>query len=529
MTMNLSHPRTRNLTLALQFASSLSLSFAFIIAASTRAAPLHSTRSFDKGINTEIELAPSQAHNGSRSFQGQAQIDVVTVLMLLGEATVWKLIWGRFRSNRSHWPQWIFAISPGWTPLAASLFAAMNGSLGPPNLIFDRSSEGTLSTGLTLTNLNSGATHDARNTILQNIWHTWCRGPRKQKQERTDARETLFDVTREVGVVDVNLDSLCIKDPKSVWLHIICLTVQLTTSFVLGLTGHSYETLVILLIALAGQILLLLAITPRPQAWHKITRGHRPSAAILHHEHDSMGALIIRRATLNGRAISLEEYCWDSTSTYSMIDNVKLTAAGVSFLLFVTQIILVGWMSTQSRIYYLVLGGLGLLSNIIEAASQPDWMRTFRAAFTGSPHCAPLKGSLMCTIAILVAGQFPAARDTATHLYPDNARFKESWNDLKRILDGIICAECRKAIRISPSPGNSHVCAQQQAGGDSTCAFVLSLVARTLESKQLRDGVATVSHLLQSVSGGDGSPFIDTGQEPVPGQKRHVWQNADID
>ena len=94
-------------------------------------------------------------------------------------------------------------------------------------------------------------------------------------------------------------------------------------------------------------------------------------------------------------------------------------------------------MSTQSRVYYLILEDLKLSSNIIEAASQPDWMRIFRAS-------------------------------------------------------------------------------------------VLSSIARTLESKQLRDGVAAVSHLLRSVSGGDCSPSVNTGQEPVPGEKRHVWQIAEI-
>ena len=64
-------------------------------------------------------------------------------------------------------------------------------------------------------------------------------------------------------MVDVNLDALCIRDPKSVWLHAICLTIQLIISFVLGLTGNSYETIVMLLIALVGQILLLLAIILR--------------------------------------------------------------------------------------------------------------------------------------------------------------------------------------------------------------------------------------------------------------------------
>src|SRR6266498_3554245 len=64
-------------------------------------------------------------------FQNRSQVDAVSVLVLLGEATVWKAIWGRFRSRRAHWRHWVFAISPGWTPLAASLFANMSGHLGP--------------------------------------------------------------------------------------------------------------------------------------------------------------------------------------------------------------------------------------------------------------------------------------------------------------------------------------------------------------------------------------------------------------
>ena len=53
-------------------------------------------------------------------FEGKAQVDVVTVLMLLGEAAIWKVIWGRFRSRRVHWKIWLFAVSPGgrlWQPL----------------------------------------------------------------------------------------------------------------------------------------------------------------------------------------------------------------------------------------------------------------------------------------------------------------------------------------------------------------------------------------------------------------------------
>ena len=95
--------------------------------------------------------------------------------------TMWKTIWGRFRSRCSDWRQWAFAICPDWTPLAASLFANMNDLIGPPNLVFDRLPEGSLSPSSVLTHLNSGATHSAQNIVLQNMWHIymWYHGPRK--------------------------------------------------------------------------------------------------------------------------------------------------------------------------------------------------------------------------------------------------------------------------------------------------------------------------------------------------------------
>ena len=481
--------------------------------------------------------APDPGQSASYSlFQGQAQVDAVTVLMLLGEATIWKTIWGRFRSRRSYWRQWAFAISPGWTPLAASLFAAMNGSIGPPNLVFDRPPEGSLSPGLVLTNLNSGATHSAQNTVLQNIWHTWCRGPRKQKKEGSDTDPPPFDVTREVGVVDVNLNTLQLGDPKSEWLHIGCLIGQLVASIVLGLTGYSFETFVVLLVALAGQAMLLISVTPRAQAWHRVTRGHRAHAVMLHHGFDTQGALFIRKATLGGKEISLEEYCWDAQAQRSVIDNIKLTAAGVSFLIFVAQIILVGWMSSQSRIFYLILGGLGLLANTIEAASQPKWMRTFRSSFTGNPRCSPLKGSLMSAIAILLAGQFPAARESARLLYPDNARFKESLHDLKTVLDDLLCTDCRNAIRCAQSSAQKYDCARKRDNGAtrkeedsaiSSCAFVLASAVESLKSKQTRDGVATVSHFLSSLAGNGPSSPIETSKE-VTGQQIHVWKPCEV-
>ena len=69
--------------------------------------------------------------------------------------------------------------------------------------------------------------------------------------------------------------------------------------------------------------------TPRAQAWQRVTRGHRAQAAMLHHGFDTQGALVIRKATLGGKKISLGEYCWDVQDQRSVIDNIKLTAAGV--------------------------------------------------------------------------------------------------------------------------------------------------------------------------------------------------------
>ena len=58
----------------------------------------------------------------SQLFQNKTQVDVATVLMLLGEATIWKAMWTRMRGRRSHWTHYIYAISPGWAPLAGFTF-----------------------------------------------------------------------------------------------------------------------------------------------------------------------------------------------------------------------------------------------------------------------------------------------------------------------------------------------------------------------------------------------------------------------
>ena len=301
--------------------------------------------------------------NGSTLFQGKAQVDVVTVLMLLGEAAIWKVIWGRFRSRRVHWKHWIFAVSPGWTSLTASLFAAVNGSLYAPNLIFNRVPENATESGLILTNLNSGASHAADNTIIQNIWQTWNGGPRAQ--QRQSEPYSSFDLTRETGLVDVNLDKLQLENAITWWIQLVCLLIQLCGSFVLGLIRTSFEPFVVLLIAFLGQSMLLMSVVPRPEAWHMAVRGKRPCPVILHKGLDSMGVLFIQRTRMNGREINLEEFCWNSQVPRNTVDNVKLAIGGFAFLIFTTQIILVGFMNQSGRLLYLVFGGLGVIANTI--------------------------------------------------------------------------------------------------------------------------------------------------------------------
>lgn len=188
-------------------------------------------------------------------FQDKSQLDVISVILLLGEATIWKAIWSRFRSTRSTWKQWIFSVSPGWTPLAASIFAAMNGSLSPPNLIFDRSPEG-VKEELLLTNLNSGATHAASNVILQNIWQVWNRGPRQNHKLRDKNQK--YDVTRDVGVVDVDISALKLQHSWAVWIQASALLVQLVVSCTLSFFGWSFEVFTTFCVALCGQLLLIL-------------------------------------------------------------------------------------------------------------------------------------------------------------------------------------------------------------------------------------------------------------------------------
>ena len=459
---------------------------------------------------------------GSGLFPGGAQVDVVTVLMLLGEAAIGKVIWARFRSRRVHWKHWVFAVSPGWTTLAASLFAAINGSLHAPNLIFDRVPENTLDGRLILTNLNSGASHAATNVIIQNIWQTWNGGPRVQ-QRRSGARRP-FDITREVGLVDVNIDKLRLENPFSWWLQVVCLLAQVFGSLLLGGLTGTLEPFLVLLVAFVGQSLLIVSIIPRAETWHMATRGHRPCPVMLHRGLDSMGALFIRRVQMNGREISLEEFCWDSQIPRTGSDNLKLAIAGFAFLVLTAQIILVGLMDQSGRHFYLVFGSLGVLANTIEAASPPRWLIAFVSSFSGNALCAPDRGSLMSAVAILQAGRFPAAIQSAKLLYPDNSRFALSLRDLEQILNDILCDDCRQIIRCSRplSSNREHRCHWQTTKEKRICPEQLATRIHEIDAKQIKDGMATICHYLRSVSGDNGRPPMDTFQR-FEDIVRHTW------
>jgi hypothetical protein len=455
-------------------------------------------------------------------FPNKSQVDVATVLMLLGEATIWKVIWCRLRSRRVHWTHFVHSIAPGWAPLAGSLFAALNGCDGPSNLIFDRPPEGLTDANLFLTNLNSGATHSAQNTLLQNIWQTWNRGPRKNARGSSQGRDP-FDLTREVGVVEVDLDALNLESSSPLYTHIVCLLIQFGGSIVIACLYLSLELLVVLTVAFIGQLLLLTAITPHEGAWYKAVRGHRPPPIMLHKGRDSMGVLIVRKARQNRRLISLEELCWDSQALRNELDFVKLAAAGASFLLFIFHMILVGWMSPDTRIYYLIFGSLGLIANTLEAVFQPNWSKAFALAFSGKSRCAPEKSSLISGVAILLAGQFPAAIETAKLLYPSNARFSKSLQDLGNIFDEILCQQCRHAIRDDLDPGQVHHCLRiSSSTASNECSAILAGRAREVESKQLSDGLAAVCHFLSSLNGSTSQHSVETSYK-IAGAEKHVW------
>ena len=435
-------------------------------------------------------------------FQHKSQLDVITILLVLGEATIWKAIWSRRRFTRTHWTHWVFAVSPGWTPLAASIFAAIDGTRGPPNLIFNRAPENVLDDGLTLTNLNSGASHTAKHVILQNVWQAWHRGSPGRRER---SKNHTHDVTREVGVVDVNITAIRLPIGWKIWVHTGCLFAQLGISLGAAILGYTYESFCVLVIVLIAQWLLLWAITPRKEAWNgRNLTFHQCAPTMLHMGLDSTGVLIIRNVTLNGQRVSLEEYSWEPQALRSKSDYWKMGAASLAFAIFVFQIILVGWMRASSRILYCALGTLGLITNAVEGGIQPDWESIYNVAFSGEPSCEPYGSTLMAAVGVLLAARYPAADVAAKLLYPDNSRFATSRSRLTEAFDKEVCNKCRDRFYFGTEP----ICL---GGARGSC--LPNLAARAsppTESKQFRDGLAAVYHYLRWDTGDKNFPRLNT-------------------
>ena len=458
-------------------------------------------------------------------FKNTSQIDVATVLMLIGEATIWKAAWSRMRGTRRHWTHYIFAVSPGWTPLAGTLFTAMNGGARPFNLIYDRIPEGCGDKGLQLTNLLSGATHAADQTILQNIWESWTNGMEARATARRPEHE--FDITKQVGFMDVNLDQLTVSKPLAVALQLACLAAQIIAAAVFFVLRKNGEVLILFLMTLTCQLLLIYAITPRSVMWDKALRGHRGPAVMLHKGSNTSKALIIPRAYLNGANVSLEEFCWSSKVVPSFLDRVKTAMAGISFLALVLSMLMIGWMENTGKVLYLIIGMVGLISYILDATMQPNWTKCLDQAFYGIEACAPINSSLMGCVGILIAGQFSAANDTATRLYPDNARFRDTIQSLENAFSSL-CPNCRKVIREGFSARFAHPCTQEDkkhlgAVIDNVCTVDLTRRAEACDKtqKQLSDALASVARLLSASQRSD-PVTIHTAMKTDP-NVRHSW------
>lgn len=469
-----------------------------------------SQMSFTEPRSVEVNIARQPL------FNARTQFDVITVLLLLGESTIWKVIWTRFRFRRSHWKQWVYPISPGWTLLVSSLFAAMQSTRGPPNVIFDRPPADSISNGLVLTNLNSGASHSAGNVIIQNIWQAWYFGPRAQHRI---TRGKSRDVTREVAIVDVDIGKMKFPSHWTFTLQGACLISQLCISLLLGFFGWSFETFVVFLVTFVAQGLLLIAITPREKAWnHRKLNVHRRCPVMLHKGMDSMGLLFVRNVNVDGKDFSLEEYCWESQSVRNVQDKLSVVIAGVSFAAFVLQIVLIGWMSTQSRLLCFVLGGIGLITNSIEGAFEPNWSTIYNVAFKGEAFCEPEGSTLMSAVGILLAADYAAAEPVSKLLYPDNERLTKSRNDLLEIFEKTLCVECRKSMKEPVA----NACLR--ANG-VLCHEALNTRIYDYENKQIRDGIAAVCHWLRSVSGTRNSPRIITKGT----YRQYAWKRSGLE
>lgn len=431
-------------------------------------------------------------------FEATMNLDVTTILLLLGESTIWTAVWSRFRFRRWHWTHMVFATSLGWAPLAATVFASMEGRRGPPNLIFDRIPEGVRSSGLLLTNLNSGATHEANHAVLQNIWQAWYRGPREYHQKKLGKQ---YDVTRECGLVDVDVSKLALGFSWSLKLQATCLVAQLVVGIVLAVTDHTLETLVSLGITLAGQWLLLWAVTPSKKAWNgRDLTVHRPAPVMLHRGLNSSAVLIIRSSRAEDKAFSLEEFTFESQAIRDTTDRWRMVAAGCAFMIFLVQVMLVGWMQPVNRIAYCALNTMGLVANALEGSIQPNWLAIYERAFEGVAFCEPRSSTLMATVGLLLGAKFPASTTAAKLLYPDNTRFAGSLLEIQGIFDQILCKVCRS--KFSDATAGGRPC---QVIGGPVCSNALRQVLAHGEiaamSKQTKDAVAACVKFLESAKG----------------------------
>ena len=445
-------------------------------------------------------------------FQNKLQLDVVTVLLLLGETTIWKIIWTRFRFRRSSWKQRLYAIAPGWAPMAGSVFASMQAARGPSNLIYDRPPTEAINARLMVTNLNSGASHAAENVILQNVYQAWARGPRGRHRVARTRESKGYEIKREVGIVDVDIDKMRSPGNWPLYLQCSCLLVQITISLVLGLLGLSLEVFTVFLVALTAQGLLLTAVTPRKAGWdHRDLTVHKSPPLMFHMGMDSTSILFVRSARKDGRLFSLEEYCWESQTLRNYKDVLKMIVAGLSFLVFAFQLILIGWMSAKSRLLFLILGSLGLVANAIEGAMEPDWEHIFSTSYSGDAFCEPRQATTMAAVGVLLAGKFSAGESVSKLLYPDNARFDKSRADFTEVFDNDVCVNCQRKINFNVyaeenSPQNVGCL---KVGGE-LCSAKLEKRVGTIESKQIKDGVATVCHFLRLGTEEEDLPRVET-------------------
>jgi hypothetical protein len=459
----------------------------------------HSNQERDS-TSDDVNIAITNQYLAMPIFQQKMQFDVVTVLLLLGEATIWKSVWTKFRFHRCHRKRWIFAIAPGWAPLAGSLFAAMQGSRGPPNLIYDRPPPEALFPHLELTNLNSGATHKALHVVLQNIWQAWYHGPRKTGRKPHGEGKKYY-VNKEVGIVDVNVSKLECASSWTFHIQSTCLFVQLAISLILGLLGLSLEVFVTFLVTLAAQGLLIMAITPSEYAWeYRDFTRHKVAPMMLHMGMDSASVLFVRSASKDPEGtFSLEEYCWESQTIRSPSDIIPLLLAGFSFCMFVFQLILIGWMSDPSRLIFLVLGALGLIVNAIEGAIEPDWKSAYEGAFSGKDSCEPNGSSLMGAVGLLLGGKFAAGEAAAKLLYPDNDRFQQTISNLRTVLEPNICEQCSKNIR--GETGNCSLIDGVRCSTGLTRAIKALDTSTNPDNKKVQDALETVVRCLTPGTG----------------------------